>query len=227
MRKHITSALIMAALSLSGTVALAQVDNGPPPEQLQIMQKMQEVQAKIMDNKQKQGVDPMQFFQQMMQQAQSGEFDQAAMEQQLLDKGLIDQATIDDVRQSVQKLTMDGIKREIGATDEEWTVILPKITALLTAQAGVGQQNQGGQGMGMGGMGMTQGARPDVAKALRELRVAIRDHSTPPETIAEKLKACRDAKAAAQADLAAAQKDLTDILTLSQEATLVRLGLLP
>jgi hypothetical protein len=70
---------------------------------------------------------------------------------------------------------------------------------------------------GPGGAGM---------QALMDLLAATNDPKTTPEQLKEKLAAVRAARQKARADLAAAQKDLLELLTSDQEAVLVDLGVL-
>ena len=130
---------------------------------------------------------------------------------------------------------MNDIKDQLAATAEEWTVIQPKLDKVLTEQfAGfAGRMGAFGRGGTRGGNNNNNNAadrtnrpaRPGgdspVAKAANDLRDAVEKKDTPQEEIATKLKALRDARAKAKADLEAAQKDLQSVLTPRQEAVLV------
>lgn len=91
--------------------------------------------------------------------------------------------------------------------------------------------NGGGNGPngGNGGQGGgTQGNRParfDSPEA-EALRTALASDSTSPDEIKAKLQALRDARKKAAGDLEQARQDLTKVLTLRQEATLVQMGIL-
>lgn len=63
-------------------------------------------------------------------------------------------------------------------------------------------------------------------QALTDLLGAVTDAKTTPEQLQQKLAAVRAARQKARADLAAAQKDLLELLTADQEAVLVDLGFL-
>ena len=78
----------------------------------------------------------------------------------------------------------------------------------------------GGPPPGFGGGG---GA---VVHALSDLQATLADAKTTPEQIQDKLAALRAARQKARAELAAAQKDILELLTPDQEAILVNLGLL-
>lgn len=135
---------------------------------------------------------------------------------------------------------MDRIKGDLGATDEEWTAIQPRLEKVLDAQrdarsgrggfGGGGFGRRGGQGGGAGGA--TAGATPStqpvsaVAKASADLKAAIDNKDTPPAELASKLATLRDAKEKAKSDLVTTQKSLKELLTQRQEAILVNMGML-
>jgi len=63
-----------------------------------------------------------------------------------------------------------------------------------------------------------------IAQALATLRTALADPKTTPQELQEKVAQVRAARERARRDLATAQKDLLELLTVDQEATLVSLG---
>jgi len=140
-------------------------------------------------------------------------------------------ANADPAQRREQALTR--IKEQLGATDDEWKVLQPKIDALMTAQADVRAGARGARGNrgNRGGQNGQPAATPPanespVAKAMTELRTAVADKATPPEELAKKLAALHEAKEKAAAARVAAQKDLKDLLTARQEAILVQNGML-
>jgi hypothetical protein len=122
------------------------------------------------------------------------------------------------------------MKEQMGATDEEWKVIEPKLTKVWNARRDAG--GRGGPG-GFGGGGFagnrggdsTSDASP-VQSASRELRQVLENKDASPEQIGAKLKDLREAKEKAKETLASAQKDLKEVLTQRQEAVLVMFGML-
>jgi hypothetical protein len=77
-----------------------------------------------------------------------------------------------------------------------------------------------------GGPGGGPGQRDPSAQFRADLQAALDDPKASSEEIREKLTALREAGKKAKADLAAAQKDLLELLTAYQEAVLVSLGYL-
>ncbi|HVX83369.1 MAG TPA: hypothetical protein VH253_00990 [Phycisphaerae bacterium] len=130
-----------------------------------------------------------------------------------------------------QQQRMQQIQQQIGATDEDWAAIQPKVEAVMTAQRDVqagGMRGFGGRG-GRGGFG--GGAQPtanqsEVQAAQAALQQALDNKDSPPELIKEKLQALRDARARAREVLKKAQTDLQALLTQRQEAVMVELGIL-
>ena len=143
-----------------------------------------------------------------------GNFDPAAMRQRML----------------------DGIKEQLGANEDEWKVLQPKIEKVMTAQRETRGSMFGGRGGRTRGGDNAGGATPapaatdqpqsKTAKAQQDLRKALEDKGTAPEELTKKLTALREARDAAKAELVAAQKQLKEVITVRQEAVLVSSGML-
>jgi hypothetical protein len=123
------------------------------------------------------------------------------------------------------------IKEQLGATDEEWKVLSPKIEKVMIAQFagfGGGRGGRGGPGGGGNGGGNNADNQPQtpVAKASADLRATLENKDAPADDIKAKLAALRDAREKVKADLQASQKELKEILTQRQEAVLVTNGML-
>jgi len=130
---------------------------------------------------------------------------------------------------------MTRIKEQLGATDDEWKAIEPKVDKVMTAQresrggfgfGGFGGGRGGPGGGGGGGGGADQQPTTAVGKASADLRTTLDSKDAAPETIAKKLAALREAREKARKDVADAQKELKEILTQRQEAVLVMNGML-
>ena len=134
---------------------------------------------------------------------------------------------------------LELIQEALGATDEEWAVLGPRVEKVQT----LSRQTRRGGGMGMfsmfGGRGGREGRRGDmpgvvastrelseVDKALQELRAALENQEAKPEDIKNKLTTLREAREKAKQQLDKAQQELRELLSLRQEAQLVVMGLL-
>jgi hypothetical protein len=138
-----------------------------------------------------------------------------------------------------RQMMMDRMKETLGATDEEWKVLAPKLEKVMTAarearaggMGGMGGFGPGGRGGPGGGRGGAPGAadtanQTPLAKASADLRTTLDNKSATAAEIEKKLTAYRDARDKAQAALVKAQKELKELLTQRQEATLVMMGTL-
>lgn len=131
-----------------------------------------------------------------------------------------------------QQQQMDRMKEQLKVQDDEWRVIEPKLTKVMTAQrearAGMmgGFGGRGGRGPGGGGGGQDQAPTTKIGIAQKDLRTALESDASSPEDIDKKLTAYRAAKAEVQTTLDAARKDLKEVLTAKQEAQLVLMGML-
>ena len=135
----------------------------------------------------------------------------------------------------MQQRMMDNIKDQLGATDDEWNVIQPKLQKVMDAQRetragggmrmlfGGGRGGRGGGGGGQGGGGQGGGDQPTspLAQASEELQTVLQNKNATPDDINSKLTAFRAARDKANTDLDAARKDLKDVLTAKQEAQMV------
>ena len=134
----------------------------------------------------------------------------------------------------MRQMYLDRIKETLGATDEEWAVLAPRVEKV---------QNLSLQLRGGGGMGMFFGRRggrtaegaateaparelTEVEKALRDMRASLENENSTAEEMQGRLKALREAREKIKQEQAKAQDELRQILTVRQEAQLVLMGLL-
>jgi hypothetical protein len=133
----------------------------------------------------------------------------------------------------------DRMKQALGATDEEWKVLQPRIEKVQT----LSRQTRGG-GMGFMFSGRRSGGdnregdkpqsdrppsdRPqsEVEKKVEGLQKVLENKDAKPEEIKASLAALREARAKARIDLEAAQKELREVITLRQEGQFVSMGIL-
>lgn len=128
------------------------------------------------------------------------------------------------MRAQFMQRMLERTKEGMGVTDDEWKVIQPRLEKVQTLlmQTRMGGMMRGGRG------GDAQEAQPqnDVAKAAQELRTAVENADTAPSILKDKVEALRKARAKANEELAAAQKNLRELLSVRQEAYLIMAGML-
>jgi len=122
----------------------------------------------------------------------------------------------------------DRIKQMLGATDEEYQALQPKIEKLMQLQ----RDSRGGMGFGRGrggpggGGGDANAQQSPTQTASKDLQTALDNKDAKPEEIKAKLTALRDAREKAKAEMSGAQKELRELLTQRQEAVMVMMGFL-
>lgn len=125
------------------------------------------------------------------------------------------------------------LQQMLGSTDEEWTVLGPKalkVYSLVSSQStGVDirslMQRSGNQGSQMrGGNRSSSSSTEDVA--LEELQTLLDSEETTITQLKNKISEIRNSREKSRQDLVKARKELRELLTLRQEATLITMGLL-
>jgi hypothetical protein len=131
---------------------------------------------------------------------------------------------------------MNRIKDALGANDDEFAAIQPKLQTVMQLQRDVtprmrmfgrggGPGGGGGPGRFNGGFGAS--TQPSaVQTALQDLQTTLDDQNASPDAIKSKLDTLRQARSKAKQDLVVAQQDLKSVLTQRQEAVLVLMGML-
>ena len=127
----------------------------------------------------------------------------------------------------------ERIKEVLGATDDEWMVLQPRLEKVQALQmqvrgAGMAVLFRGRRGFDRrGGMGPMAAASPnEVQKAAEALQTLLDDKGAGNDAIKTRLEALRIAQQKAREELVKAQKDLRELLTIRQEAALTLMGLL-
>jgi len=136
----------------------------------------------------------------------------------------------------MQKDFLDRMKDSLGATDEDWKALEPRIQQVqqLQREASARGMMFGPPRGGPGGApnspdGQSPAAQPPqsvVQVAAAALQESLGKSDASPDEIKARLTALRDARTKAKAALAQAQDDLRGLLTARQEAFLVTLGIL-
>ena len=127
-----------------------------------------------------------------------------------------------DIRKQVESRGQDRLKGILGASDEEWEILGPKIEKVRTLSQLL--RTEGGiQRLSFAVSGDQQS---DVQKNARILQEALENKASAPEQIATALKGYRAARAKAKEELGKVRKELRELLTVKQEAQLVTMDLL-
>jgi hypothetical protein len=142
----------------------------------------------------------------------------------------------------MQERMLENYREQLKITnDDEWKIVSERITAVMTARRDTvggfgrggfsrGAGRPGGQGGGRGGDTADRPTRGSGGGGENAEEAALRkavDDNADAAVIKAKLADYRKAKAANEAKLAKAQKDLKEVLNLNQEAVAVLGGLLP
>ena len=125
----------------------------------------------------------------------------------------------------------DRMKEALGASDEEWNIIAPRLEEAQTLsreirRGGIWAMFAGRRGRPVAQPQAEQKEQTPLQKATTELQEALDDASTPVAQLKNKLTAYRKAREKARQKLAKAQEKLREVLSLRQEATLVLMGTL-
>jgi hypothetical protein len=202
------------------------------------MQEIRAIQMQIDQNMRAAGIDPAVIARQISRRVDNGTFDPVAFQQQLIDQGVLTPQMVSRMNElginpanpqqgpaaAQRGKYLRDLQQQLGASDEEWKVLAPKVERLLKAL------ENAGQGDTIAAPGLALAAQPPAAsavgKALNDLRAAIASASTASSEFELKLKVLHDARDSATAEIVAARKDLLSFLTPHQEGVLVALGLL-
>jgi Spy/CpxP family protein refolding chaperone len=103
------------------------------------------------------------------------------------------------------------VKKTIGATDEEWKVIGPKMQKVTSLRRAVSGE---------------AGGNAALTQAQADLKAVLDEPKHTKAEVDEKLTAVRKAREQARTDLVEAQRDLARLLTPAQQAVMVSLGYL-
>ena len=242
------AAMTLGAMLLPGPHAGAQQQDGKAPARPPEVEKLLQL-AKDPDRLAEVLSDPKQV-QELMDLAESDAVREFASDPQrvLALMSEIDPGRIREVVQSIDPSIirraatarfMDRLKKQMGATDEEWLVLGPKIEQLLRAQqearagirgfriGGAGRPGGPGGGGGFGNLiGRGSEEPSDVEVAAEAVRDAAQDRDVPNRVAERALRDYRKARDKARERLTAAQTEVRELVTHRQEAILMMLGVL-
>jgi hypothetical protein len=140
--------------------------------------------------------------------------------------------------EQMMNMMSDRIKEVLEMSDEEWTVIGPKLINVVTLSTQSTEPNMGMMmRMFMLGRRNTnqrnqlqpfpgRGEPGPIATVQTELQKLLEDKETPTSEIKRKIIELRDEKEKAEQELATARNELRELLTVRQEAFLIAMGYL-
>src|SRR5262249_43321905 len=123
----------------------------------------------------------------------------------------------------ISQLNVAQMQPFLGASDQEWMVLKPRIEKIQAlrriaeSRAGSGGNNNGNSGNGNN----PPTPRNPVQELQKSLDGAFFDSTVSTQQLQNRLAALRDTQARARQDLAAARSELIDLLTARQEVMLV------
>ncbi|MBN2377638.1 MAG: hypothetical protein JXD22_14665 [Sedimentisphaerales bacterium] len=146
----------------------------------------------------------------------------------------------------MQQRMMERLKENLAVKDEEWKIIEPRLTSVVTLSREVNSSGmrgfgRGGRGPGgpgsRGGQGRNQGTATgeaaasspppsEIEKSTAALQTVLEDEKSTPDQIKKTLTAVRTAREKGKQKLAKAKEELRKVLTVRQEAQLVLMGYL-
>jgi chromosome segregation ATPase len=114
-----------------------------------------------------------------------------------------------------RRRAIEDLREQLSVPEQEWAVVKPRLEAVYNLRHPVPQAGPGNERQ-----------RTEVQQRSAELSELLRNQEATTDRIKAGLSALRAAKERARQELAAAQQNLRQILTLRQEALLVLNGLL-
>ena len=138
-------------------------------------------------------------------------------------------------RARMQEMFMERIKATLNPSEDEWTVIKPRLEKVMTLSM---ESRMGGMRAGRGRPGRPGGDAPRDAndasaretsameKASEALRTTLENEKATSDDIKARLLALREAREKSREELAQARESLRELLTQRQEAQLVLMGLM-
>jgi hypothetical protein len=131
-------------------------------------------------------------------------------------------------RAAMQERMMSMLKERMGASDEEWTIIKPRLEEVMKlSQNTGGMRGMFGRGRGnRGGQQQAEAPTDPVQIAADDLQKTLDKEAPTTAEIKAKLTALRGAREKNKQQLVTAQQKLKDVLSVKQEAMLVMMGML-
>ncbi len=135
----------------------------------------------------------------------------------------------------MQKMMEQRLKETLELNDEEWSVIGPKVMKVfelsMSSRGNPGRMMMGRPGMQPPNSNRRRGGMPGMQEspvdtAMQELQTLLEKKDASVDDIKAKVIKIRKAKEKVQQENTSAQKELRELLTVKQEATLIAMGML-
>ena len=135
-------------------------------------------------------------------------------------------------REQVQERMIERFKEVMECSDEEWQVIAPKVLSVYrlsnqsrtgTIRTIMGRTSQGNQS---GNRRTRTSTSNQSDESLTKLQELLENENATTSDIKKLVSEVRKAREKSEQELATAQKELRELLTVRQEAILITLGLL-
>jgi hypothetical protein len=127
---------------------------------------------------------------------------------------------------AMQDRMLEMYKERLGATDDEWTIIKPRLAEVMKYSLNTrSMRGMGGRG-NRGGQQTTETPTDPVQIAVTELQQTLDKEAPTAAEIKAKLIALRGAREKNKQQLVVAQQKLKEVLSVKQEALLVMMGML-
>ena len=154
------------------------------------------------------------------QRGQRGQRGQQDQQGQRGERGTFDRA-------SMQERMVEMMKERLGATDEEWVVIKPRLSEVMTLSMNArGTRGMRGRGRGNRDQQETEAPTEPLQIATADLQTTLDKEAPTAAEIKAKLTALRGAREKNKQKMVTAQQKLKEVLTVKQEAVLVMMSLL-
>lgn len=129
-----------------------------------------------------------------------------------------------------RKRAAERMRESLGASEEEWKVLQPRIEKVQTLsrqlRSGAIRGRRTGRRPRRPADAAADRKQTDIEKKVQALQKILQDKNSKAEQIKPALKAFREAREKVGKDLAKARKNLREVVTVRQEAQLVLMGLL-
>lgn len=130
------------------------------------------------------------------------------------------------LREQATARLANAMKQELGCTDEEWNVLGPKIQAIQLLKSTLGERSpSAGDKAATVPMTNIMAAVTDLRTRQQSFRQSIAEKFPEPEVKA-RMTSLRDSRSRAREELVRLQKELTDLVTIRQEAVLLEKNIL-